>query len=157
MSCIESRKQQIKSTKQLPKKEEKVKWSKNSILLIIVFGVAFLFFVLASTFNFEISNIFNSKNKADFRTVNATVYFYEPKSILIQSEYGESNKIVGYLVRYRFKANEKIYDHEETLSANTKSDFLIHIISNLNSDSFLVKYNISSPDDAYLIQNGVGK
>lgn len=151
----ERRKKKFESMKQVPKKEEKVKWSKKSILFLATFGLALLFFVGISTSNFQISNFFDSKDKADYRTTNATVYSYETKSMMTQSKYGSSNQIVGYLVRYRYKVNGVLYNHEETLNINTKSDFLIYIANNLNTNSFFVQYDITSPKTAYLIQKRV--
>ena len=148
----ERRKKKFESIKQLPKKEEKAKWSKNSILLISTFGLALLFFVGISTSNFQISNFFDSKDKADYSTTNATVYFYETKYMLTQSEYGSSNQITGYLVKYRYKVNDKIFDNEEILNLNTSPKFLIYIASNLNTDSFMVQYKNSSPQNSYLVQ-----
>ena len=151
----ERRKKKFESMKQGPKKEEKVKWSKKSILFLATFGLALLLFVGISTSNFQISNFFDSTDKANFRRTNATVYFYETKSIMTQSEYGSSNQIVGYLVRYKYKVNGVLYNHEETLNVNTKPDFLIYIVKNLNTNSFLVQYDIASPKNAYLIQKRV--
>lgn len=146
------KKKKFRSAKLLPKKEKKIKWNKKSILFISSFGVALLLFVGISTSNFQISSFFNSKDNADYRTTNATVYSYETKSMMQQTKYGGTNQIVGYLVRYRYKVNEKIYDHEEILNMNAKPDFLIYIMKNLNTDSFLVQYEITNPENSYLFQ-----
>lgn len=151
----ERRKKKFESMKQLPKKEENVKWSKKSILFIAVSGVTLLYLVAISTFNFQPSSFFNSKDKTNYRTTSATVYYYETKSMMLQSRIGSSNQIVGYLVRYRFKVNDYIYDREESLSLYTKADFLIYIANNLHTNSFLVRYNITNPKEAYLIQRKV--
>lgn len=152
----ESRKKKFESMKQAPKKEEKVKWNKKSILFLTAFGLALLFFAGISTYNFQISNFYDSKDKkVNYRTTNATIYSYETKSRMTQSEYGSSNQIVAYLVRYRYKVNGVLYNHEETLNLNTKPDFLIYIVNNLNTNSFLVQYDITSPKNAYLIQKRV--
>ena len=152
LSRKEKTKKKFKSQKQTLKKGKKVKWTKKSILFISIFGVAFLLFVGISYTKYQIPNFFNSRDKTYYRTTNATVYSYETKSMMTQTKYGNSNQIVGYLVRYRYKVNEYIYDHDETLNMNTRSDFLIYIIDNLNTDSFLVQYDIKSPENAYLIE-----
>jgi len=147
----ERRKKKFESIKQLPKKEEK--WSKKSIILFSTFGLALLLFTGILTSNSHISNLFDSKNKADYKTTNATVYYYETKSMMRQSKYGSSNQITGYLVKYRYQVNGKTFDNEEILNLNTNPKFILKIINNLNSDLFMVEYEISNPEISNLIQN----
>ena len=152
MSRNDRRKEKFEKIKHPPKQEEKEKWSKNSILLISSFAISFLLIVAISTFNSEIANFLNFNNKTDYQTTNATVYSYKTKTMVKQTRIGNSNRTVGYLVRYRYKVNEKTYDHEETLSMMTKSTYLIYIEQNINTESFLVQYDIKNPEKAYLVQ-----
>lgn len=152
MSRNDRRKEKFEKIKHPPKQEEKVKWSKNSILFISSFAISFLLIVAITTFNSEISNFFNSNDKKDYQTTNATIYSYKTKTMLEQTRIGNSNRTVGYLVKYRYNVNGKIYDHEETLSMLTKSTYLIYIEKNLNTESFLVQYDIKNPEKAYLVQ-----
>lgn len=152
-SRSERRKKKFESIKQLPKKELKEKWNKNTILLFSTFGLALVFFIGIVTSNSQISNFFASKNKSEYTTTNATVYFYETKSMMTQSKYGSSNQITGYLVKYRYQVNGKTFDNEETLNLNTKPKFILNIVNNLNSDSFMVEYEISNPENSNLIQS----
>lgn len=152
-SRSERRKKKFESNKQLPKKKDKTKWSKNSILLLSTFGLALVFFIGIITSNNQIPNLFTSRNKSDYSTTNATIYFYETKSMMTQSKYGSSNQITGYLVKYRYKVNGITFDNEEVLNLNTKPKFILNIVNNLNSDSFIVQYEISNPENSNLIQS----
>lgn len=149
----ERRKKKFENKKQSPEKNEKVKWSKKSILLFSTFGLALVFFIGIVTSNDQMSDFFSFKNKSDYSTTNATVYFYETKSMMTQSKYGSSNQITGYLVKYRYQVNGKTFDNEEILNLNTKPKFILDIVNNLNSDSFIVEYEISNPENSNLIQS----
>jgi hypothetical protein len=148
----EKRKKNQKNANLLPNKEVRGKWSIKPILLISIFGAMLLIFVTISTSNYHISNFLKLTNKANYTTTNATVYYYEAKSLITQTEYGNSNEIISYLVKYKYRANEKTFHNEETLSINTKSDFIHYITNNLNTESFLVQYDISNPGNSFLIQ-----
>jgi len=152
MSRNERRKEKFEKIKHPPKQEEKIKWSKNSILLISSFVISFLLIIAFTTFNSEINSFLNFSNKTDCKTTNATIYSYESKTIFEQTRFGNSTRTVGYLVRYRYKVNGKIYDHEEILNMWTKSTYLIYIEKNLNTETFLVQYNITNPEKVNLIQ-----
>jgi len=152
MSRNERRKEKFNKIKHPPKQEKQEKWGKNSILLISSFAITFLLLVGITTFNSELSNFFNSNDKKAYQTTNATIYSYETKTMLQQTKIGNTNIAVGYLVKYRYNVNGKIYDHEETLSMLTKSTYLIYIAKNLNTESFLVQYDTTHPEKAFLEQ-----
>lgn len=152
MSRYDRRKAKFDKIKHPPRQEKQEKWGKYSILLISSFAISFLLLVGISTFNSEISNFFISNDKKDYQTTNATIYSFGTKTMLEQTRMGNSNRTVGYLVKYRYNVNGKIYDHEETLSLLTKSTYLIYIEKNLNTESFLVQYDITNPEKAFLIK-----
>jgi len=152
MSRSDRRKEKFAKIKHPPKPEEKMKWSDNSILLISSAVISFLFIMAIGTFNTEITNFFNPRDEAHDRTTNATVYSYETETMLDQTRIGNISRIKDYLVRYRYKVNGRTYDHEEILSMWTKAAYLIYLEKNLNTESFLVQYDIANPEKVYLVQ-----
>lgn len=152
MSRNERRKEKFEKIKHPTKQEEKIKWSKNSIVFITSFGISLILTIVIATFNSEITSYLNLNNNEDYSTTKATVYSYEIKTIMEQTRIGNSTRTIGYIVNYRYKVNGKVYDHEETLSMWTKSTYLTYIWDNLNTESFLVQYDIRNPDKANLVQ-----
>lgn len=153
MSRNDRRNEKFEKIKHPPKQEKQEKLSKNSILLISSFAISFLLLVGVSTFYSEISNFFNTIDKNDYQTTSATIYSYETKTMSEQTRLGNTNRIVGYLVRYRYTVNGKTYNHKETLSLHTKTIYLFRIKKNINTEPFLVRYNIRNPEIAYLVEN----
>ena len=152
MSRSDRRTEKFAKIKHPPKPEEKMKWSDNSILLISSAVLSFLFMMVIGTFNTEITDFFNPSGEAHNKTINATVYSYETETMLEQTRIGNTTRIKDYLVRYRYNVNGRTYDHEEILSMWTKAAYLIYLEKNLNTESFLVQYDIANPEKVYLVQ-----
>ena len=152
MSRNDRRKEKFAKIKHPPKPEMKMKWSDNSILLISSAVLSFLFMMVIGTFNTEITDFFNPSGEAHNKTINATVYSYETETMLEQTRIGNTTRIKDYLVRYRYNVNGRTYDHEEILSMWTKAAYLIYLEKNLNTESFLVQYDIANPEKVYLVQ-----
>ena len=152
MSRSDRRTEKFAKIKHPPKPEEKMKWSDNSILLISSAVLSFLFMMVIGTFNTEITDFFNPSGEAHNKTINATVYSYETETMLEQTRIGNTTRIKDYLVRYRYNVNGRTYDHEEILSMWTKAAYLIYLQKNLNTESFLVQYDIANPEKVYLVQ-----
>jgi len=152
MSRNDRRKEKFAKIKHPPKPEEKMKWSDNSILLISSAVISFLFIMAIGRFNTEITNFFNPRDEVHTKTTKATVYSYETETMLDQTRIGNISRIKDYLVRYRYMVNGRTYDHEEILSMWTKAAYLIYLQKNLNTESFLVQYDIANPEKVYLVQ-----
>ncbi len=151
----ERRKKKFDNTKNTHQKVDAKKSNRNSILLLSTTVISLLVFVIFSTSNYKISSLFRANDNANFNTAQASIYLYETKSMIRQTKYGNSNQIVGYIVKYRYKVHDKLYDNEELLNVNTNATFLKQIISNLNQQSFYVRYEISNPEESYLIQDKI--
>ena len=148
----ERRNERFEQIKHPEKQPQKNKLSKSSKIILSLVGVLMLFVFINRYELININELFSLHKGSDFKTAIATVFYCDTKDIAAQTRGGDMSRTVGYIVKYRYTVNGQTYNQEEVLNTWVKPSFLIFLNQHLNQEVFTVRYEITNPEKASLVQ-----
>ena len=148
----ERRKNLFEWRKHPEKKPKEIKPSKGSYLIFSLVGLVFVF-VFVTRYNIVNFNEWLAPHDTkSYGATKAIVYSFDEEEIDEQTMAGSKSRTTGYIIKYKYVVNGKIYDKKEVLNNWVPPDFIIYVVNNLDKDVFSVRYKVADPESSKLVE-----